>query len=345
MPEAAARDLAYRLLTAHDVPSADAATITDCLIRADLRGVDTHGITRLPGYLDRVRRGLIAPQVDLAPRQVSPVAMHIDGQNGFGFVIATRAVAEGAQMARDNGIGLVSVYRSTHFGMAASYVLQAVEAGLVALVFTNASPGMPPWGGRTALLGTSPIAAGAPGGQNGDFILDMSPAIAARGKVRRALRQGVDIPEGWAIDEKGRATTDPTAALRGVMLPIAGPKGAGLSMLMDVLGGVLSGAAYAGDVGDMTKNFERPQNVGHFFLIIRPDLYLPADEFRARMDVLTARVRANPLAEGFDEIVVPGELEARLERQRRAAGIPYDSDDLDALAAEAERTGIAALQS
>ena len=147
-------------------------------MRADLRGVDTHGIARLPGYLDRVRRNLVNPRPDLQPKRVSPVAAHLDGDNGFGFVVATRAMAEAMDIARTMGLGIVSAKRSTHFGMAASYLLQAVEAGFIALVFTNASRAMPPWGGREALLGTSPFAAGAPGGERGPFILDMAPSVA-----------------------------------------------------------------------------------------------------------------------------------------------------------------------
>ncbi len=240
----AADAFARRLLVAHGVPDADAAIVAGCLVSADLRGVDTHGLTRLPGYLDRVRRGLIDPRPLLAPKRVTPVAAALDGQNGFGFVVGTRAMQEAIAIARELGIGVVSVRRSTHFGMAASYVLQALDAGLIALVFSNASPAMPPWGARSALLGTNPFAAGAPAGEHPPFLLDMSPAVAARGKIRRAERRGETIPLGYALDAEGRPTTDPKAALGGVVLPIGGYKGSGLAMLMDILGGVISGANY-----------------------------------------------------------------------------------------------------
>ena len=185
---------ARALLAAHGVPKKDAATVAACLVRADLRGVDTHGLVRLPGYLDRVRRGLVNPKPRLFPKRVTPAAAALDGQNGFGFVIGTRAMAEAISLARKSGIGIVSARRSTHFGMAASYVLQALDAGFVSLVFTNASRAMPPWGGREALLGTSPLAAGAPGGKLAPFVLDMSPAVAARGKIRLAEKRGERIP-------------------------------------------------------------------------------------------------------------------------------------------------------
>jgi LDH2 family malate/lactate/ureidoglycolate dehydrogenase len=323
-----ARALAAALLEAHDVPPQDAATTARCLVRADLRGVDTHGIVRLPGYLDRIRRGLVNPAPQLEPRRVAGAVAHLDGQNGLGFVVATRATQEAMDIARECGTGLVGVTRSTHYGMAATYLLQAVENGLAALIFTNASPAMPPWGGRREMLGTSPFAAAVPNEGGVPFILDMAPSVAARGKIRKALREGRPIPEGYALDEAGRPTTDPAAALKGVVLPIAGPKGAGLSMLMDILCGVLTGAAFAGEVGDQYKRFDRPQGVGHFMLAIRPDLFMPAGDFAARMRHLVAEVKDNPRAEGFDEILMPGEPESRTEADRQANGIPYRRDDL-----------------
>jgi LDH2 family malate/lactate/ureidoglycolate dehydrogenase len=339
----AADAFARRLLAAHGVPERDAATVARCLVSADLRGVDTHGLTRLPGYLDRVRRGLINPRPELAPKRVTPAAATLDGQNGFGFVVGTRAMAEAIAIARELGIGIVSVRRSTHFGMAASYVLQALDAGLISFVFSNASPAMPPWGARSAMLGTNPFAAGAPAGKHAPFLLDMSPAVAARGKIRKAERRGETIPLGYALDGAGRPTTDPAAALGGVVLPIGGYKGSGLAMLMDIFGGVISGANFGGDVGDQYKTYDRAQDVGHFFLAMRPDLFVAADDYRQRMDTLIDRVHAAPLAEGVDEVLVPGEPELRHEAERRRTGIPYSANEITALHAEAAKAGITAL--
>jgi LDH2 family malate/lactate/ureidoglycolate dehydrogenase len=193
----AAEAFGRRLLLAHGLSEEDATTVASCLVRADLRGVDTHGLQYLPHYLDRVRRGLINAKPKLNFQCVMPSIGGLDGDNGFGFVVATRAMAEAIDMAREFGVGIVTCRRSTHFGMAANYMLQAMDAGMLGMVFTNASPGMPPWGGRDPIIGTSPIAFGAPaakglvpmialrppqGGMPGEALLNTSeirPALSA----------------------------------------------------------------------------------------------------------------------------------------------------------------------
>jgi LDH2 family malate/lactate/ureidoglycolate dehydrogenase len=340
-----ARAFTQRLLSNFKVPDADASTVAECLVRADMRGVDTHGIRRLPVYIDRLRRGLINPSPVLQPERVARAAAALDGRNGFGFVVATRAMAEAMSIAGDCGIGIVSAKRSTHFGMAAAYVLQAVERGFMAMVFTNASPGLAPWGGRTPVLGTSPLAAGAPGGGTSiPFILDMSPAVAARGKIRKLLQFGQPLPPTWALDAQGNPTTDPQAALDGVLQPIGGPKGSGLAIMMDIFGGLISGAAYAGGVGDMYKVLDRPQNVGHFFLAMRPDLFIPLNEYRQRMDILVDRIHSSSPAGGFAEVLLPGEIESREERLRTQTGIPFSPSQLDELLVLASEVGVEPLR-
>jgi LDH2 family malate/lactate/ureidoglycolate dehydrogenase len=190
------------------------------------------------------------------------------------------------------------------------------------------------------MLGTSPLCAGAPGGARGPFLLDMATAVAARGKIRRAQRRGEAIPLGYALDAEGRPTTDPVKALEGVVLPVGEHKGSGISMLMDILGGVVAGAACAGEVRDQYKDFSAPQNVGHFFLAMRPDLFVPLDEYRARMDRLVERVKSCPPAEGFAEVLMPGEPELRCAAERRRRGIPLSRGEVDALDAEAAKSGV-----
>lgn len=329
------------LLEKHGVPPRDAETIARCLVEADLRGVETHGVVRLPHYLNRVRLGLIKVAPDISITRTTPAAIAVDGDDGFGFVVADRAMAEAMEMAATYGIGLAAVRRSNHFGMAASYVLQAIRGGYMSMVFTNASASMPPWGGRDPILGTSPFAAGAPGGALPPFVLDMAPAVAARGKIRLAAKRGDRIPEGWGLDKEGRNTTDPHAVLDdGVVLPIGGPKGSALSMMMDIFGGVFTGSAFAGDVTNHTTEYTKPQDVGHFLMAIKPDLFMSMDTFRARMDVLVGRVKAVRRAEGFDEILVSGEPEARKEADRLRTGIALPRAELGALIQEAETYGV-----
>ena len=335
----AADAFARSLLHAYDLSDEDAAIVAGCLVSADLRGVDTHGLCRIPIYLDRVRKKLINVRPTLKPNRVTPVAASLDGDNGFGFVVGMRAIHEAIDMAKTYGIGVVSVKRSTHFGMAASYAMPAVEAGMMAMVFSNASPAMPPWGGKDMMLGTNPFCLAAPAGKHPAVILDMSPAVAARGKIRRAERRGEKIPLGYALDGEGRPTTDPKAALGGVVLPIGEHKGSGLSMFMDIFGGVISGANFGGKVGDQYKA-GTPQDVGHFFLAMKPNLFVSEQDYRARIDTLIDRVRGAPKAHDVTEILVPGEPEDRYEAERRKSGIPYAASEVAALQDEAKKAGI-----
>ena len=168
--------------------------------------------------------------------------------------------------------------------------------------------------------------------------------MAARGKIRRAARRGEKIPEGYALDKHGHSTTDPNAALDdGVVLPIGGAKGSALSMLMDVMGGVISGAAFGGDVRNQFLDYDAPQDVGHFFMVMKPDLFISKEEYLKRMDTLVQRVHAVKPAEGFDEILMPGEKERRLEATRRRTGLPYHAKEIAALQAEAAKAGLPAL--
>ena len=323
------------------LPEADAGTVADCLVRANLRGVDSHGVFRVPTYARRLREGLVAARPELRPERVTAAAATLDGQNGMGAVVGTRAMAEALALAADSGIGLVLARRSTHFGMAAFYVLQAIRAGYIGMVFTNASPALPPWGGRAPFLGTSPLAVGVPSGRESPFVLDMAMTVLARGNVYLALARGERMPPGLALDRDGRPTVDPEAFLEGgTMLPFGGLKGAALSMMMDILGGVLTGAAFAGRVGNPHRDFDRPQNVGHLFLAIRPDLAMPREEFLARMDEFVAAVKTQPRAAGFGEILIPGEREARIEAERRHQGIPLPPEVIGSLRAEAAALGL-----
>jgi len=327
---------------AHGLKQSDARLVADGLVEADLRGLPSHGVARIPIYAERLRRGLVKPQPNIVVERMTPVAAAVDGDDGMGFIVGKRAMEEAISMAGQFGLGLAAVRRSTHYGMAALYVLQAIEAGFISLAFTNSSPAIPVWGGRSKFLGAAPFAAGAPGGKLGPYVLDMAMTVVARGKIRLAAQRGDPIPEGLALDGEGRPTTDAKKAFEGVCLPFGGHKGAALSMLMEILGGVFTGAALAGDVVNPYLDFSGPQNAGHFFLAIKPDLFMPRSEFEGRMDVLVERAKACPRAAGFDEILMPGEPESRAKQERLRTGIPLTVDIVAALQEEAGKSGVVA---
>ncbi|ETS74350.1 hypothetical protein PFICI_14216 [Pestalotiopsis fici W106-1] len=332
-----ARKFVEDVLQGNGVSQRNAATVAKCLVKADLRGVDTHGINRIPSYIARIKQGLLDATADPIITKVTPVVGQIDGRNGFGFVAAHAGMDLAIEMAEKFGIGMVSIKHSNHFGMAAWICQQAIDANMMSLVFTNSSPAMPVWGGRSKLMGISPIACGAPGLDN-PFILDMAPSVAARGKIFKAERRGEKIPFDWAIDAEGQPTDDPTAALQGVMLPIGGPKGSALAIMMDVFSGVLSGSAFAGHVTG-PLNPSKPADVGHFLIAIKPDLFMSLDDFRNRIHYLYDRVVGSEKATGVDRIYFPGEIEQLSERERLKTGIPYVKAEIDALNAEAKKVG------
>jgi L-2-hydroxycarboxylate dehydrogenase (NAD+) len=329
-----------QVFEAHKLSSSDALTAAHALVKANLRGVDSHGVARVPMYCERLKRRVANPLPDIEVTRVASAAALVDGDNGLGLVVGHRAMDEAIAIAGECGIGLVGVKRSGHYGMAALYILQAIEAGCVGMAFTNASPALPVWGGRTPFLGTSPFAAGAPAGAAPPFVLDMACSIMARGKLKFAAQRGEPIPEGLALDRQGRPTTDGAEAFEGVVLPMGGVKGAGLSMLMDILSGLFTGAAFGGDVRNPFTGLDGPQHTGHFFLALKADLFMPMDAFESRMQTLIGRVKAQPRAEGVEEILMPGEPEDRNEQKRRTHGIPLTPDVIQALEAEGERVGV-----
>ncbi len=237
-----------QVLIGNGVPEENASIVAKCLVAADLRGIDTHGVNRVPSYTARIRQGVLDAKASPTLKSITPVVAQVDGHNAFGFLAASLGMSHSCAVAKTYGIGMVSIKHSNHFGMSAWIVQQAIDKGMMSLVFTNSSPALPVWGGKKKLLGVSPIACGAPAGNTKPFILDMAPSVAARGKIYKAMRRGEKIPEGWGLDKDGRPTEDPAAALGGVMLPMGGPKGSALAIMMDVFSGVLSGSEFAGGV-------------------------------------------------------------------------------------------------
>ncbi|KAK0861114.1 hypothetical protein LTR87_017074 [Friedmanniomyces endolithicus] len=318
-----AKKFAVSVLVGNGLSESDAATVAHCLVAADLRGIDTHGINRLPSYMTRIRKGLNDPKAIPIVNQVTPVVAQVDGGNAFGFIGAKVGMTRAIEMAQSYGIGM-----------------QALDANMLSLVFTNSSPALPAWGGREKLMGVSPIACGAPGDH--PFILDMAPSVAARGKIYKALRRGESIPTDWALDGDGAFTDNPRAALEGVMLPMGGPKGSALAIMMDVFSGVLSGSAFAGHVTG-PYDFSKPADVGHFLVAIKPDLFMGTTEFRSRMEYLYQRVVGSRKMAGVDRIYFPGEIEQLHQTERETNGIPFVEAEIAALNEEAKIVGAVTL--
>ncbi len=319
------------LLEAAGVPPGHAAEVAGHLIFAELRGISSHGLCRLPLYLERIRSGAIAPDARPQILRESPVSALVDGANGPGQVIARHAADLVAQKAGQAGLAAVAVRNSNHCGCLAYYTLRLAEKGLIGLATTNAMATMPPFGGSEPFFGTNPISLAAPADDQPPFVLDMAVSEAARGKILNAARSGRSIPVGWALDQHGAPTTDPVAALAGLILPMAGPKGSALALLVEILSGLLSG----GPVGpEITTDPISPQEIGHFFLAIRPDLFVTATEFGQRMAEVMARMQAIRPAPGHERVLVPGELERLRAAENSRLGIPLEP----ALLAELEAT-------
>jgi LDH2 family malate/lactate/ureidoglycolate dehydrogenase len=321
-----------RIFSAHLSPD-DAHYVASCLVDADARGVASHGVGRIPVYTRRLREGLVNPCPQMRLTSSMGATARLDGDNAMGYLVARRAMAEAIERGREHGIGMVLAANSNHFGMAATYLQQALDAGLGALVLTNAPALMPVWGARAPFLGTSPFAFAAPG-RVAPIMLDMATSVVAFGKIRRAARLGESIPADWALDAHGAPTTDPAAALDGVVLPMAGPKGSGLGLMMELMAGVMSGSAFGGQVRNQNSDFTQPQNVGHTFITFRPDAALPMDDYLQRADELVERARALPLADGFDSIHMPGERENAAAARARKHGLGLTAQDLRMLEEE-----------
>ena len=340
VPVAVLESFVRDLFCAEGLTTEDAETAAYALVAADVRGVWSHGVVRAPMYCERLRRGVAKARPDIMVARVATAAAQMDGDDGLGLIVAPRAMGEAIEIARQHGIGLVGVKRSGHFGMAALYAQQAIESGCIGIVFTNASPALPPWGARQAFLGTSPLAFGAPTGNGPPFLVDMAMSTVARGKLKFAAQRGEPIPPGLALDSEGRPTTDGAAAFDGVMLPFGGVKGAALAWMMDVLSGVFTGAAMGGEVANPFNGLDRPQNTGHVFIAIRADLFMPLAEFIERMNTVAARAKALPTAEGFDRILSPGEPEALRAAESTTRGVPLTPDVLQSLQETAKRLGV-----
>jgi LDH2 family malate/lactate/ureidoglycolate dehydrogenase len=327
------------VLAAVGVPAADAAFVADRLVEAELWGHPSHGVLRLSWYVARIRSGVVDPAA--TPETVvdrGAVAV-VDGREGLGHVLTAAAARDAVRRATEHGVGVVAVRNSNHFGMAAHYTRGMAEAGCVGVLTTNSSPSMAPWGGRARTVGANPWSVAAPAGAHGVAVMDISNGNVARGKIYAARERGVEIPAGWAIDADGAPTTDPAAALAGLLLPMAGHKGYAIAFMMDVLSGVITGSAFGTGVSG-PQQAERRSGSGHLVIALDVAAFLPLAEFNRRMERLIHEVKSVPLARGFAEVFYPGEVEDRSRARLERDGIDLPAGTLQDLERLSEQAGV-----
>ncbi|WP_214110126.1 Ldh family oxidoreductase [Acrocarpospora catenulata] len=327
------------VLASLGVPEQDAALVADSLVTSDMWGHPSHGMLRLEWYAARLRSGAMRAATEVATVIDGGAVAVLDGQDGVGQVVTAHAARDAVRRAGAHGVGVVAVRNSNHFGTAAYFTRMIAEAGCVAVLTTNGSPAMAPWGGREKAVGANPWSIAVPGGRRGPVVLDIANTTVARGKIYAALEREQPIPQGWAQAADGTPTTDPRSAIDGLILPMAGHKGYGISLMMDMLSGVLTGSSYATDVtGPYVP--DRRSGCGHLLLALRLDAVADPGDYARRLDDLIDRVKAVPLAPGFDEIFYPGEIEDRNAATAATAGVRLPDRTLRALERLAGACGI-----
>jgi LDH2 family malate/lactate/ureidoglycolate dehydrogenase len=335
-------DFAAAVCSALGVPDREAGLVADSLVQADLWGHQSHGVLRLSWYVRRIESGVMKAKTDPEFVVDAGALAVIDGHDGIGQVLAATAADDAIRRAKAHGVGAVALRNSNHFGTAGYYTLMAARQGCVGFLSTNASPAMAPWGGRKKAVGTNPWSIAAPAGRYAPMVLDIANTAVARGKIYLAKQKGLPIPLGWAISAAGEPTTDATEAIDGMILPMAGHKGYAIAMMVDVLSGVLTGSAFGSRVNGPYQ-FDRRSGCGQLMIALDISAFQPLDQFGARMEELIRETKSVPLAGGFDEVLYPGELEARNEQENRKRGLCLPDDTLADLRAIAKSKGLQSL--
>ena len=326
-----------RFLKNYQVSEEDARIVADVLVSADLRGVESHGIIRLDTYYgSRLRKGLIDPSSPTKVLNETAATLALDAGTGLGQVVSYHAMQRCIEKANESGACMVTVRNSNHYGIAGYYAMMALPHNMIGISFTNAQPLVAPTYGRTAILGTNPIAVAAPAGENRPYVLDMATSIVPIGRVTVYQKAGREIPEGWGVDREGVVTTNPMAVLDGGALMalggtdiMRGYKGYGLALMVDIFSGVLAGSAFGKDVGRPHTN--RPADVGHFFAAVKIEAFRPIDDFKRDMDALLNQLKEAPKAAGQERIYIHGEKEFELSERNAREGVPLMSEVVKSL--------------
>jgi len=320
------REITVQIVKGLGASPEEAVLVAESLVKADMRGTDTHGVAYLKMLADRVDVQMINLPTPLNVIKEDVATGLIDGGNGLGQVAAHRAMTMGIEKAQRCGVGCCLVRNTNNIGFLGFYTMMAAEKGMVGIIMTNAAAAMSPWGGTEAFFGTNPLSIAVPGNsKEAAIVLDMSSSLVARGKIRRAHKLKESIPLGWAFDETGSPTTDPAAALKGTLAPMGGPKGYGLALMVDVLAGMLSGSKY----GTGVKTFHQPEGptgVGACCIAIDVERFMPLREFKGLVRSYGESIRGSKKAKGTSRIYLPGEIESEKEQTSFREGIEINPD-------------------
>ena len=331
------RDLAL----AAGVPHSEADTLAETLVWCDLRGQQTQGFYLLPILLKRLRLGLLCSPASMRWCQTAPSTGTLDARHGFGQIAGRLAMDHALDLARETGVGIVAVKNSNHFGAAGYYAARAAEQGFIGFAYSNSMPKVAPHGGRHRLLGTNPFAFACPRKNSPPLIIDLATGASAGSMVSHARRMGLQLPNGIALDSAGNPTTDPNEVDGGgCLLPAAGAKGYCLGLIVEILSGVLTGAAVAPDVGSVFRDLDRQTRCGHLFLALDVARFVPGEEFADRLADLLGALTAVAPREGFASVNLPGDARLRCVEDQNTAGIAIPDYLIKSLTDSARELGV-----
>jgi LDH2 family malate/lactate/ureidoglycolate dehydrogenase len=339
VPHDALTDDITRLFGACGMADDDARLLAWSLVHADLRGIHSHGVLRVPDYVGKLTEQGVDPRGRPHVVVDSGAAIVVDCSNAMGQIGMAFAMNRAIERAADTHVAIAAVRGSNHCGALDFFAMMALERDMIGICATNALPTMAPWGGRDKIVGINPLGLAIPGGSEGPFVLDFAFGQTAHGKIRVYAQKGLPIPEGWAFDAEGRPTTDARAALEGLIQPIGGHKGVALGMAFGMLASLLSGGAYGTELGNMVDGPTAGRDA-HFCMAIDPAAFVDIGTFKDRVDAILRQVRTSRPAPGVDRLYTPGEIEVELEREYRASGIPLNAETLAGIRQAAERLGV-----